>query len=167
MVNFPDYPYFKPDLTPRQMFCKGIYGGCYFRPIYSSVTKKRYGDDWKDFKCLTSVPKDKFLLTSYDKSKNYYKVKAGQTLEFWEEHGWIKPIDPRGWIQFYCNFYEGRRSYDDVRQIKRAMGVLVRFGQNKNMTPKIKQTLLQWGFDPEKDHTKYIADIKKYGWLKI
>jgi hypothetical protein len=166
MVYFKDYPYFKPDFTPKQMFEKGIYGGCYFRPIYSTVNNKKYTHDWKKLKCLQNLHPDKFLLTTYDKTKNCYKVKAGQTLEFWEEHGWIEPIDPRGWIEFYCKFYEGRRSYDDKRQIKRALGVLVRFGQTK-MTPKIKQTLLHWGFDPEKDHSKYIEEIKKNKWLSV
>ena len=50
---------------------------------------------------------------------NKYQVKSGTSLEFWESKGWIHPIDPYGWVQWYCNFFSGRRCEDDERQIKR------------------------------------------------
>jgi hypothetical protein len=160
-----DFSYFKPDFTPRQMFEKGVLGGWYHRPIYSSVLKKNIKPDYSKFDFLNGIPKNKLENTVYDKTLNYYKVKAGQSLEFWEEKGWIQPIDPRGWIQWYCNFHNGRRSYDDKRQINRALRILLRFGQRK-MTPAIKQTLLHWGWNPEKDHTEYIKLIKLNGWAR-
>jgi len=50
---------------------------------------------------------------------NYFKIKAGQDLEDWEEKGWIRDQDPRGWFEWYTRFYFGRRSPDDERQIQR------------------------------------------------
>ena len=42
MKIFKDYPDFKPNLTPREIFELGSFGGTYWRPIYSSITKKKY-----------------------------------------------------------------------------------------------------------------------------
>lgn len=164
MPRFKDVPSFKPDLTPKQMFDLGVYGGCYYRPIYSSVVKKNLSGAWKEFPYLKKNPNDSPV---YDPKKNYYKVKAGQTLEYWEKKHWITKEDPYGWIQFYCRFSKGRRIPEvDNYQIKRALKVLLRFGQRKNPSLKIKQTLVQWGWNPDKDHTKYIEQIKKNGWAK-
>ncbi len=41
MPTFKDHPEFIPNLTPRQIFKMGSFGGTYFRPIYSSITKKK------------------------------------------------------------------------------------------------------------------------------
>ena len=37
---FKDYPDFRPNLTPREIFKLGSFGGTYWRPIYSSVVNK-------------------------------------------------------------------------------------------------------------------------------
>lgn len=166
MPRFKDHIEFRPDLTPKQMFEKGVYGGSYFRPIYSSVAKKNISNDWKKFSFLKKIPIDLIANPTYDSNKNYYKVKSGQTLEYWESRHWIKAPDYRGWIEFYCKFYQGRRSPDDNRQITRALKILMRFGQRKQ-TPAIKQTLLQWGFSPEIDHSKYIEEIKRNKWARL
>ena len=39
-IYFKDYPDFKPNITPKEMFRMGIMGGTYFREIKSPKTKK-------------------------------------------------------------------------------------------------------------------------------
>ncbi len=109
---------------------------------------------------------DKHLTTNwenYDKNINKYKVKVGTTLEFWEFKGWITKYHPYGWVQWYCDFYRGKRSEDDERQIDRwekTAGPKSRFRKwlinmikdkrttfdDFNVSPKIRQTLQHWGY---------------------
>jgi hypothetical protein len=95
-----------------------------------------------------------------DKNVNIYKVKSGSSLEFWEKKGWIKQQDPYGWFQWYCRFYQGRRSPDDERQVnrwQRTAGPNSRFkkwlinmvAEGKD-SKKIRQLLVQWSVDPRK-----------------
>ena len=120
---FPDEPEFLPNLTPKEILQMGSFGGTYFRPIYSSVTKKNYGKE-----VYEELPKDwleglnikkKIASLNYDININKYKAKCGGDLDMWESSGWIKAQDPYGWFQWYCRFYQGRRSDDDERQVSR------------------------------------------------
>lgn len=180
-IYFEDYPEFQPNLSPREMFKLGSFGGTYWRPIkskfYPCVLKnhhKRYPKKWwqgiKD-EYLT-LPMDK-----YDKKINRYGVKVGTSLQYWEEKEWIKKSHPYGWVQWYCDFYTGSRSKDDVRQIDRwakIAGSRGRFRKwlitqildkgnindwdNKNISPKIRQTLQHWGYKlTKKDMMKDIS----------
>jgi hypothetical protein len=160
-VNFKDFEDFKPDYTPKQMFEQGIFSGMYFRPIYSSITNKSYSNQHKEFKFLDKISLSKKNNGKWDISINKYNTKAGSSLIYWETHNWIRPQDPYGHLQWYCRFWQGRRTDDDVRQIKRANNILMRFGQRKNKSDRVKQALLQWGWDGEKDHSEYIEKIKK------
>lgn len=120
-IKFIDYPDFEPNLTPHEMFKLGSFGGTYWRPIYSNITNKNYKNQHKKFPKEWWIGiNDKLLIQEkYDKSVNKYGVKVGQGLQEWEENGWIVKQDPYGWVQWYCNFYNGRRTSDDERQIKR------------------------------------------------
>lgn len=155
MPTFPDHPEFKPTLTPGQMFQKGIFGGTYFRPIYSSITKKKYSNQHLEFpKSWFKNPSKTVTSSTRDLSVNKYKVWSGQSLEFWEEHSWIKAQDPYGWVQWYCRFYQGRRSSDDQRQIQRWLNGagpngrwrkrLQNLRKEGKDSPAIRQYLLQW-----------------------
>ena len=122
-IVFKDYPDFRPNLTPREIFKLGSFGGTYWRPIYSSVTKKHYKNKHKNYpKSWWKNISENHLSRSwndYDKSINKYNVKVGTTLEFWQEKKWITKNHPYGWIQWYCDFYNGKRRIDDQWQISR------------------------------------------------
>ncbi len=165
MVHFKDFPEFKPTLTPQQMFKAGIHGGCYFREIKSPKTGKIYTtDDYKKFKFLRNISLEKLISPTYDKTQNKFNVKAGSSYETWMEKDWIDESNaPRGWIEWYCYFYSGRRTSDDERQIKRWINFAskekgrfrIRFqnivnragGYKPDLSPTIQQNLLEWGVD--------------------
>jgi len=183
---FKDYPDFRPNLTPREMFELGSFGGTYWRPIRSSITKKRYKDAHKEFpkSWWKNVP-DAFLTSSKcDARANQYGVKVGTSLEFWEKKGWIKAQDPYGWVQWYCRFYQGRRTKDDERQIKRWLGIAGPKGRFRKwlvtlilkekglmnrgswndvkISPKIRQTLQHWAYRlTKKDFDTEVKSRKK------
>ena len=167
IILFDDYPDFRPNLTPKEVLQMGSFGGTYFRPIYSSVTKSNYGDEvWKE------LPEDwleglniKKQISSkiYYEEVNTYKVKCGGSLQMWEESGWIKPCDPYGWFQWYCRFYQGRRLEDDERQVGRWLKCAGPRGRWKNnliskiaragkkyddfsVSPVVRQVLQHWGY---------------------
>jgi len=165
-MYFYDYPEFTPNITPKGMFKLGIMGGTYFREIKSPKTKKTYKNHHKKFKFLNKIPNEKLTQKIYDKNINFYKVEVGTSYEFWMSKSWIKEqYDPYGWIEWYCNFYNGRRTPDDLRQInrwKKSAGPKGRFrnqlknkikevGKNdEKIYPRLRQTLLHWGFDSRK-----------------
>lgn len=150
---------FKPNITPREMFQMGVFQGTYWRPINSRITGKKYGSqEYKKFPFLKDLPESIMNrpLNQADTNINYYRVKSGSTLEEWEDNGWITKHDPRGWIQWWSNYFAGKRILlEDERQIKRwirtaspssrfykRLDNLVKQGKD---SPKIRQTLLQWG----------------------
>jgi len=135
---------FSPDYTPRQMFSLGVFGGSYFRPIFSSIVNLEISKDYCEFAWTQQMPLHYLCSPSYDSSINHFGVSCGSTLEIWESKDWITAYDPRGWVQWYCRYHQGRRTKDDNRQILRWLGVKSRFGQRKNPSNKIKQVLLHW-----------------------
>ena len=162
---FSDYSEFKPNLTPQEMFELGSFGGTYWRPIYSGVLKKKLKPPLNDYpkSWWKNIPMENLVSEEYDKSKNKYNVKVGTSLEFWESKKWIKPSHPYGWVQWYCDFYMGKRGDDDERQIKRWQGIagprgrFMRFlvtqilkkktdYKDESVSPKIRQVLQHWGY---------------------
>ncbi len=160
--------YFKPNKTPRDIFKEGSFGGVYWHDYYSNILKtncvnlyKKYPSSW-----WVGIPHELMTSRWKDKNRNKYKVKVGSTLREWEDNGWIHPQDPYGWVQWYCEYYNGRRSEDDERQIKRWLGVagpngrfrkrlinIIKSSDNPtgwndySISPKIRQTLLHWGYE--------------------
>ena len=178
---FPDFPDFKPNLTPKEVLQRGSFGGTYFRPIYSSVTKQKYKDEaWKELPAswLEGLNiRTQVASSVYDNSKNKYRVKCGASLEEWENSGWMHKQDPYGWFQWYCRFYQGRRTGDDVRQVGRWSKCCGPKGRWKNnliskcakagcgfdnfgVSPVVRQTLQHWGYvltkeDFEKEKARF------------
>ena len=98
---------FRPELTPKQMLALGVFGG-----KYMTDCRKEFPASWFANAKLSSG--------SRDCSLNYFGVDASQPLSVWRKNGWIHPDDPRGWFQWYCRYYMGRRMpEEDARQIKR------------------------------------------------
>lgn len=164
-LMFSDYPDFTPNLTPQEMFELGSFGGTYWRSIYSGVLKKKLKPPLNDYpkSWWKNIPMENLVSEEYDKNKNKYKVKVGTSLEFWESKKWIKPSHPYGWVQWYCDFYMGKRSDDDERQIKRWLGIAGPRGRfmrflvtqilkkktdynDESVSPKIRQVLQHWGY---------------------
>ena len=152
---------FTPNKTPVEIISEGAFGGMYFRDIYSGVNGKWYRNSWKEFDFLKDIDPQLYASNYYDVRVNKYGVKCGTSLRFWEKKGWINGQDPYGWFQWYCRYYYGRHSSDDSRQIKRWLsivnrfkGILVKMIKDKdtkfddfNVSPKIRQTLLHWGYE--------------------
>ena len=138
-------PEFKPDLTPKQMLAMGVFGGVYMRDC-----TKEFPKDW--------FTRAKFAKDKREKELNYFKINASQPLSVWKKKGWIHKDDPRGWFQWYCRYYMGRRHKDDERQIKRWKAIRRHLMQiKKNCTlkdftcrPRQRQAVLHWAYDPRK-----------------
>jgi hypothetical protein len=139
-------PDFKPDLTPKEMLHLGVFGG-----KYMTDCRNEFPAAW--FAGAKLSPR------AYDSSLNYFSVKASQPLSVWRERGWIHPDDPRGWFQWYCRYYMGRRMKDeDLRQIGRWRAMRRHVLQIKrNCEPcdlacrrRQRQALLHWAYDSRK-----------------
>jgi hypothetical protein len=139
-------PEFTPDLTPTQMLRLGVFGG-----KYMTDCRKEFPASW-----FTHA---KLATRGRDRSLNFFGVDASQPLSVWRKKGWIHPDDPRGWFQWYCRYYMGRRSpEEDRRQIKRWKAIRRHVRQvQKNCEPgeltcrkRQRQALLHWAYDSRK-----------------
>ena len=139
-------PNFKPELTPQQMLALGIFGGKYMTDCY-----KEFPASW--FK------KAKLCSEKHDPKLNFFGVNASQPLSVWLKKGWIYPEDPRGWFQWYCRYYMGRRiPEEDKRQIKRWKQIKRHIAQVKincikgdlDCRKKQRQALFHWAIDSKK-----------------
>jgi len=105
------------------MLREGVFGGSYFRPLYSRKLGATISGDWQELPLdwTSGLDPARFLTSpTYDAEANKYRVACGQSIEQWEEAGWIShEHDVRGWFQWYCRFFMGRRCEDDERQVGR------------------------------------------------
>jgi hypothetical protein len=121
--HFPSHPTFLPNKSPSEVLREGCFGGSYFRPLYSSVLGITISNDWTELPSTwtSGLNVDRYLTSpTYNPEINKYGVSCGQSIEEWEANGWINhDYDVRGWFQWYCRFFMGRRCEDDERQIGR------------------------------------------------
>ncbi|KAJ4420310.1 hypothetical protein N0V82_004409 [Gnomoniopsis sp. IMI 355080] len=118
--HFDSHPDFTPNKSPAEVVREGAFGGSYFRPLYSKKLGITIHDDCPD--ALAKGLDASYYLTSptYNPEANKFKVACGQSIEQWEANGWINhQFDVRGWFQWYCRFFAGRRCVDDDRQVSR------------------------------------------------
>jgi len=136
-------PRFRPELTPKEMLALGVFGGKYMTD------------------CTAEFPADWFVGAKlcperHDARLNFFGVRASQPLSVWRRKGWIFPEDPRGWFQWYCRYFTGRRIPDeDDRQIRRWLAMRRHIAQLQKHCPKgdlgcqrrRRQALLHWAYD--------------------
>ena len=152
---------FAPDLTPAQMLRAGIFEG-------------RYLND-----CAGELPHEWFaaalqrgrLRAAADVAANEFGVKSRLSLGEWRRRGWLPQHeldrDVRGWFQWYCRYWLGRRipAVDALqiarwRSFARHRGQILasyrRLGQARPQSraekrahrARQRQALLQWAYDP-------------------
>lgn len=136
------HPLFRPELTPKEMLALGVFGG-----KYMTDCTDEFPSDWFDHA--------KLCPERHEASLNFFGVNASQPLSVWISKGWIYPDDPRGWFQWYCRYFMGRRCPDDERQIKRWQAIRRHLTQlsrhcapgDIHCRPKQRQALLHWAYD--------------------
>jgi hypothetical protein len=135
-------PGFTPELTPAEMLALGVFGGKYLTDC-----RAEFPPSWFAFARLSPERSAPAL--------NCFGVEASQPLSRWVEKGWIHPDDPRGWFQWYCRYYLGRRGPDDERQIGRWKAMRRHVAQIRRhclpgdvtCRPRQRQALLHWAYD--------------------
>ncbi len=137
---------FAPELTPKEMLSLGVFGG-----KYMTDCKEEFPEDW-----FTNA---KLCHEKHDPSLNFFGVNASQPLSIWRAKGWIYREDPRGWFQWYCRYYLGRRiPVEDARQIRRWKMIKRHVAQvvkncrvgDYSCRPVQRQALLHWAYDSRK-----------------
>ncbi len=140
------HPNFKPEVTPKEMLELGVFGG-----KYMTDCQKEFPASW--FK------KAKLSKEKHDPKLNRFGVNASQPLSVWKRKGWIFRDDPRGWFQWYCRYYMGRRiPQEDARQIRRWRAIKRHVSQIKKYCkkgdsacrPRQRQAVLHWAYDSRK-----------------
>jgi hypothetical protein len=130
---------FNPYYTPKEMLELGVFEGKYLNDSIFEFPKEWF------LNAMISLDKPNIQL-------NATKHKSRLPLKQWKDNGWINPQDPRGWFQWYCRYYLGRRTPDDHRQISRwcafvrHAGSVRKYCEPGNITqrPAQRQALLQW-----------------------
>lgn len=134
---------FKPELTPQEMLNLGVFEGKYLNDC-----RQEFPEEWFSSAHLSEVA---------DLSQNCFHIKSRLPLSEWKRRGWIIEPDPRGWFQWYCRYYLGRRIPElDIIQIKRWRSFKRHKAQVKkncfigdlSCRPRQRQALLQWAYNP-------------------
>jgi hypothetical protein len=136
------HPDFRPELTPREMLTLGVFGGKYLTDCRAEFPASWFANA-------------KLCHERHDPALNFFGVNASQPLAVWRKKGWIYRDDPRGWFQWYCRYYLGRRCPDDERQIRRWSALRRHVAQLRgacrpgdlSCRPRQRQALLHWAYD--------------------
>jgi hypothetical protein len=133
---------FAPQLTPKQMLALGVFGGKYMTDCAAE-----FPADWFD--------KARLCPERHDPALNCFRINASQPLAEWRAKGWIYEEDPRGWFQWYCRYFLGRRCPDDERQIGRWRAMRRHIAQLQQNCERYdlscrrrqRQAVLHWAYD--------------------
>eukprot|EP00478_Filoreta_tenera_P001466 GABV01001491.1.p1 GENE.GABV01001491.1~~GABV01001491.1.p1 ORF type:complete len:228 (+),score=82.10 GABV01001491.1:128-811(+) len=155
-------PNFRPELTPRQMLSLGVFDGKYLNDCVLEFPREWFKD---------ALDRDKLRPGDPDEDVNLLEISSRKSLQYWREKGWIPIVkgdeDVRGWFQWYCRYYIGRRGPSDEKQIKRWKAFKRHRGaiaasiqkmeederprtqaQKRQHRARQRQALLQWAYDP-------------------
>ncbi len=134
---------FNPRFTPKEMLELGVFEGKYLNDCTDE-----FPADWFSDGRLSDTP---------DPQVNFFRVKSREPLSVWHDKGMIIFPDPRGWFQWYCRYWMGRRLPEvDAVQIAHWKSV-ARHAEmvRRDCTPgdiwccaAKRQTLLEWSHDP-------------------
>jgi len=133
---------FAPQLTPRQMLALGVFGGKYMTDCAAE-----FPADWFE--------KARLCPERHDPALNCFRINASQPLAEWRARGWIHEDDPRGWFQWYCRYFMGRRGPDDDRQVRRWRAIRRHIAQLQQNCERYdlscrrrqRQAVLHWAYD--------------------
>jgi hypothetical protein len=139
------HPDFRPELTPAEMLALGVFGGKYMTDCGGEFPASWFGGA-------------RLCHVRHDPALNCFGVNASQPLSVWRAKGWIHADDPRGWFQWYCRYWRGRRGPDDERQVRRWLAVRRHVAQlqkhcragDHDCRRRQRQALLHWAYDSRK-----------------
>jgi hypothetical protein len=136
---------FRPELTPQQLLRLGVFGGKYMTDCGAEFPASWFRGA-------------KLCAERHDPRLNYFGVNASQSLAEWRRQGWIHRQDPRGWFQWYCRYYVGRRTSDDARQVRRWRAIARHVtairkhceSGDLECRRRQRQAVLHWAYDSRK-----------------
>ena len=163
---------FRPDLSPGEMLMLGVFEGRYLNDCIAE-----FPAEWFLGGLMTgSLGPEGADAARY----NLFGVGSRQPLSVWRQNGWApsgarrgrtddhyhgllgdpaRNPDERGWFQWYCRYWLGRRIPElDAVQIRRwrafrrhagaLRGGCPPWSQNEHCRLRERQALLQWAYDP-------------------
>ena len=163
---------FRPYSSPAKMLRQGVFEGKYLNDGTKEFPREWYEGIIK-YKKIKFGPDGKSVA---DPKLNAFGIKSRLSIKEWRRRKWI-PItegdrDVRGWFQWYCRYWIGRRMPDvDKVQIARWKAFVRHQGQilasyrklrsnklrskkpktiaeKRKHRPKQRQALLQWAYNP-------------------
>lgn len=150
---------FKPYLTPGEILSLGAFGGKYLNDCLLEFPAEWF---WNAGLLGKLCPGEQNI------EVNYFKIDSRLPLGEWKKAGWVpggkkltgkravlsnENPDIRGWFQWYCRYWMGRRIPDlDEVQIQRWKNFVRHYGAVKKACgdlgcrPRQRQALLHWAW---------------------
>ncbi len=170
--DLSDTPDFQPAFSPGEMLMMGVFEGKYLNDCVREFPAEWFYGALAAGRLSPEGPNAETC--------NFFGVGSRQPLSVWKQNGWApssarrgrtddhyrgqlgdpaRNPDERGWFQWYCRFWMGRRLPEiDAIQIKRwrafrrhagaLRGGCPAWQDNPRCRLRERQALLQWAYDP-------------------